>query len=79
MSDLEKLKAEFKHPGYQDPEKRRQHYTNKEAATANDVIKGDVWNIRKQRKNFEYSGMAADIILFCKNSLLSRHKFSNQD
>jgi hypothetical protein len=33
---------------------------------------GDVWNIRKNRKNFEYKGMAKNIILFCQPKLLNR-------
>jgi hypothetical protein len=42
----------------------------------------DVWNIRgrmKKRKNFQYTGKAADIILFLQPKLLYRGlKFSNQ-
>jgi hypothetical protein len=69
-----------KHPGYKDAEKRLQHYAAKEIATANEFVKGDLWNIRKNRKNFEYNGMAADIIIFCQPELLNRGlKFSNQD
>jgi hypothetical protein len=67
-----------KHKGYQDPEKRLQHYADRAAATTNDVVKGDVWNIRtgKNRKNFEYGGHAKNVILFCQPKLLYRgHNF----
>jgi hypothetical protein len=68
-----------KHPCYQDPEKRQTHYLDKAAATVNESKKQDVWNIRSKAKNFVYEGKAADIILFCRNNLLNRHKYSNQD
>jgi hypothetical protein len=69
-----------KHTGYLDAEKRRQHYANKATATVNKRVNQDVWNIRsKTKKNFVYEGKAADIILFCRNNLLNRHKFSNQE
>jgi len=71
-----------KHSGYQDPEKRRKHYEDKAVATANKEVVRDVWNVRsnKNKKNFEYSGKAADIILFLQPKLLHRGlKFSNQD
>jgi hypothetical protein len=67
------------HPGYQDPEKRRKRNEDKLAAAAIKEVKSDLWNIRKKQGNFEYSGRQADIILFCKNGLLARHKYSNQD
>jgi len=65
-----------------DPEKRRQHYANRAAATVNKKNVQDIWNIRsgKNRKNFVYSGRAADIIMFCQPKLLNRGlKFSNQE
>ena len=67
-----------KHPGYQDPEKRRENYGKKKEPKE---VKGDLWNIRKSgNKPFVYSGKAADIILFLQPKLLHRGlKFSNQD
>jgi hypothetical protein len=54
-------------------DKRRQSYAKAEEA--------DVYNIRKKgQKPFEYSGKAADIILFLQPKLLYRGlKFSNED
>jgi hypothetical protein len=71
-----------KHTGYQDPEKRRQHYADRASATVNKKNVQDIWNIRsaKNRKNFVYTGRQADIILFLQPKLLHRGlKFSNQD
>jgi hypothetical protein len=62
-----------KHPGFQDPEKRRDR-SRPVPTTANKEEIRDVWNIRsgKNRKNFEYSGQAKNIILFCQPKLLYR-------
>jgi hypothetical protein len=69
----------IKHPGYKNAEKRQAHYADKAPSTKNEYVKADVWNIRSKAKNFVYEGKAADIILFCRNNLLNRHKYSNQD
>jgi hypothetical protein len=60
-----------KHPGYQDVEKRLENYKNKKALEVKEV-KGDLYNIRKNRKNFEYKGRAKNIILFFQPKLLYR-------
>ena len=40
---------------------------------------GDIYNVRKSKKCFEYSGHAADVILFCQPALRNRGlKFSNE-
>lgn len=68
------------HPGYQDPEKRRERYAEKEITQAAEKVVSDVWNIRKPAKPFTYSGRQADIILFLQPKLLNRGlKFSNQN
>jgi hypothetical protein len=53
--------------------RRQTHYADK-AKTAYKEVVHDVWNIRKsgRRRNFEYSGHAKNVILFCQNKLLYR-------
>jgi len=60
------------HPGYKNPEKRREHYADKKATNGQKIDKGDVWNIRKNKKPIEFSGQAKNIILFCQPKLLNR-------
>lgn len=36
------------------------------------IAKGDLWNVRKPKGNFVYSGHARNVIIFCRQNLLYR-------
>jgi hypothetical protein len=71
----------IKHPSFKSEEKRRGRMTFKKHQSRHGDRNDDVYNIQANRKGppFVYIGLAADIILFCRNGLLSRHKFSSQE
>jgi hypothetical protein len=66
-----------KHAAFKSEETRKNRMTGKKGYYYGD--EGDIYNIRAKRTPFVYSGMAADIILFCRNGLLSRHKYSSEE
>ena len=59
----------IKHPGYKCEETRKARMTGQKLSHSHGDEK-DVYNIQKKAAPFVYSGLAADIILFCRNGLL---------
>jgi hypothetical protein len=69
-----------KHAAFKSEATRQERMTKgKKQKYSHGIDEVDIYNIRARRKPFVYTGMAADIILFCRNGLLSRHKYSSEE